>query len=78
MPSSACDRRGEVAHRAADADEPAAGARQPRRVVLERLDDVRAQRLARLLRRRVVVGEEVLGHAHGAQRPRAEAARGGG
>ena len=35
---------------------------------------VRAQRLARLLRRRIVVGEEVLGHPHGAQRPRAEPA----
>ena len=43
-------------------------------VLLERLAHVRAQRLARLLRRRVVVGEEVLGHPHGAQRPRAEPA----
>ena len=68
------DRGGEVAHRAADADELAAGARQPVDLLLERLAHVRAQRLARLLRRRVVLGEEVLGHPHGAQRPRAEPA----
>ena len=62
-------RGGEVAHRAADADEPASRPRQPRRVLRERLLDVRAQRLAGLLRRLVAVGQEVLGHAHRAQRP---------
>ena len=68
------DRGGEVAHRAADPDDLAAGARQPAGFVFQRLVHVRAQRLARLLRRRVVIGEEVLGHPHGAERPGAEVA----
>ena len=69
-------RRGEVAHRAADAGEAravAARLRQPARRA-ELLLHVRAQRLE-LLALDVVAGQEALGHAHGAERPRAGVAR---
>src|SRR3954447_14576162 len=60
---------GEVAHRAADPDDPRARPRDPRRA-LEGARDERAQ-LAQLLGLGgLVVGEEALGHPHGAERPR--------
>ena len=67
----------EVAHRAADADEPPARARQPRRVVLSVSATCARSALRAFFGRFVAVGQEVLGHAHRAQRPRAHAGRGG-
>ena len=70
----ALGRGGEVADRAADADQPRAAAAQPRRA-LELGRDV-AHELADLLGLgRAVLGQEALAHAHRAQAPGVELLR---
>jgi hypothetical protein len=64
----------EVADGAADADEPVAGLRQPRRVGELGLDML-AQGLQLLLGRRALAEAEALGHPHRAQRPGLQLAR---
>ena len=69
-------RRGEVAHRAADADEPlrrCASSHGASRSSVSRTCFCSALRC--FLGASLGIGQEVLGHAHGAQRPRAEPAR---
>ena len=63
---------GEVAHRAAHADDPVAGAGEPG-LSGQRLAHVRAHPLQVLLLRRPGAGEELLGDPHGAERERAAA-----
>ena len=70
----ALGRGGEVADGAAHADEPAAGAGEPA-FARELLADGGARRLELLARRGARGGEELLGHAHGAERPRRGALR---